>query len=118
MAARNVEWIKETIGELLERHSQGEQVEWDTTLLPTPQGLAMMLVIWLRGPILGTVFSWMAPVPSFPLSTPEQLEQFIPQVLAGVLEERSSQLRREAQAANGSPPPDLIIPGRGSTLSP
>jgi hypothetical protein len=120
MPPRRIDWIKTQIGDLLELHCQGEEFFWDTTLLSTQQGMTLALVLWLRGPVIGTVFTSVAPVPGFPLTTPEQVEEFVPSLVRSLLEERSRQLsqmqQEAAHAGNGQPPPDLtnlILPGRG-----
>lgn len=107
---RITERIGPWIDAAIERHGQGEEICWETTIGPGPDGApATMVLLWFPGAVLGTVING-----SIGLHAPHLLtEAEADEVIAGSLERLRAERSRQigSPAANGHRPSGLILPG-------
>lgn len=119
----------ENIGELIDKHSAGEDLVWSFNYSPHPEfGVVMMIHIWTPSGIIGQKFvnTVIVTNPSDLVERSENLDKTIGEILIKARAQRGEMLAQaQAEAANGEdllskiqqgppqqgPPPSLIPPG-------
>lgn len=88
----------------IDKHGQGENIGWETVLMPGPNQEPLMLVfLWFPGAMLGTTLNG-----SFQISNPvgiteEQVDAIIRDGLEAFREARTQQMAQQALQAPAAP---------------
>ena len=102
--------VAEWIGPALERHSGGDPIMWDLTVTPTPNGVGLAVIMFMPGPVLGSVIHSTMVLPN-PLGLNEEgADSLVRSMVEALRVERTKQLN-QVPMGNGNGGPHTQVPG-------
>jgi hypothetical protein len=85
------------IEKAIEANSMGEEVWWDTTFLPTDEGMQVFITCWVRGAVLGQHLNYYWSCPPIAAWMEGGIENSIETGMKQMFDARSKQIEEMAQ---------------------
>lgn len=109
MSYRLTDQIARWVETAVNKHDAGEQIAWDISLAPAPNGVAVLVVVLTPGAVLNTVIHTAHILQSPSVVTEDDLDDLIRKMIEALRAERSRAL---AGGNGGGQVEGLHVPGQ------